>query len=91
MRGFIPVLVAGNGEKRTLDLVARYADACNVFGAPADVRRKLGVLDRYCERAGRDPAEITKTVAEFDARDLGPDDPTRIAAIGRIPAESFPG
>jgi F420-dependent oxidoreductase-like protein len=112
VRGFIPVLVAGNGEKRTLDLVARYADACNVFGAPGDVRRKLGVLDRYCERAGRDPAEITRTVAEFDTSDLGtlassaramaavgadgmiaacPDDPARIAAIGRILEESFPG
>ena len=65
------MLVAGNGEKRTLDLAARYADACNVFGDPAEVRRKFDVLDRHCERAGRDPAEITRTVAEFDARDLG--------------------
>ena len=40
VRGFIPVLVAGNGEKRTLDLAARYADASNVFGDPAEVRRK---------------------------------------------------
>jgi len=112
VRGFIPVLVAGNGEKRTLDLVARYADACNVFGDPAQVRRKLDVLDRHCERAGRDPAEITRTVVEFDAPDLGalassaralaaagadgmivacPDDPARIAAIGQVLAESFPG
>ncbi len=112
VRGFIPVLVAGNGERRTLDLAARYGDACNVYGDPAEVRRKLGVLDRHCERAGRDPAEITRTVAEFDARDLGalassaralaaagvdgmivacPDDPARIAAIGRVLAESFPG
>ena len=71
VRGFIPVLVAGNGEKRTLDLAARYGDACNVFGDPAEVRRRFEVLDRHCERAGRDPAEITRTVAEFDARDLG--------------------
>ena len=62
VRGSIPVMVAGGGEKRTLDLVARYADACNVFGGdPAEVRRKFDVLDAHCERAGRDPAEITRT------------------------------
>ena len=65
------MLVAGNGEKRTLDLAARYGDACNLYGDPADVRRKLDALDRHCERAGRDPAEITRTAVEFDARDLG--------------------
>ena len=71
VRGSIPVLVAGGGEKRTLDLVARYGDACNVFArAPADVRHKFDVLDRHCERVGRDPAEITKTVFAFDTSDL---------------------
>jgi len=70
--GSIPVLVAGGGEKRTLDLVARYADACNVFaGDPAEVRRKFDVLDGHCERAGRDPAEITRTVFAVDIADLG--------------------
>jgi F420-dependent oxidoreductase-like protein len=72
VRGSIPVLVAGGGEKRTLDLVARYADACNVFaGDPADVRHKFDVLSRHCERIGRDPAEITRTVFAFDTPDLG--------------------
>ena len=67
VRGSIPVLVAGGGEKRTLDLVARYADAGNVTaGAPADVRHKFDVLDRHCERVGRDPAAITRTVFAFD-------------------------
>jgi F420-dependent oxidoreductase-like protein len=70
VRGTIPVLVAGGGEKRTLDLVARYADACNVFaGPPADVRHKFDVLDRHCERVGRDPAEITRTVFAVDTSD----------------------
>ena len=46
-------------------------DACNVLRHPADVRRKLDVLHRHCERAGRNPAEITRTAVEFDARDLG--------------------
>jgi F420-dependent oxidoreductase-like protein len=58
----IPILVGGGGERRTLDLVARYADACNVGGDAATVERKLGILARHCERAGRDPAEITRTV-----------------------------
>jgi alkanesulfonate monooxygenase SsuD/methylene tetrahydromethanopterin reductase-like flavin-dependent oxidoreductase (luciferase family) len=60
--GTIPVLVGGGGERRTLDLAARYADACNVFGDAAAARHKFDVLERHCERAGRDPAEITKTV-----------------------------
>jgi F420-dependent oxidoreductase-like protein len=71
VRGSVPVLVAGGGERRTLDLVARYGDACNVFaGEPAAVRHKFDVLDRHCERAGRDPAEITRTVFAFDTSDL---------------------
>ena len=71
VRGSIPVLVAGGGEKRTLELVARYADACNVFaGDPAEVRRKFDVLAGHCERIGRDPAEITRTVFAVDTADL---------------------
>jgi F420-dependent oxidoreductase-like protein len=62
IRGRIPVLVGGGGEKRTLRLVAQYADACNLFGDPGQVRHKLDVLDRHCADVGRDPAEITKTV-----------------------------
>lgn len=72
VRGTVPVLVAGGGERRTLDLVARYGDACNVFaGDPATVRHKFGVLDGHCARVGRDPAEITRTVFAFDTSDLG--------------------
>jgi F420-dependent oxidoreductase-like protein len=79
VRGSIPVLVAGGGEKRTLDLVARYADACNVFGGdPAEVRRKFDVLDAHCERAGRDPAEITRT-----AFVVGGIDPATLEASAR--------
>jgi len=70
--GSIPVLVAGGGEKRTLNLVAQYADACNVFaGDVAGVRHKFDVLAAHCERIGRDPAEITKTLFAFDTSDLG--------------------
>lgn len=81
--GGIPVLVAGGGEKRTLDLVARYADACNLpVTDPAEVRRKLDVLSRHCERISRDPAEITRTVFAFDTSDLGALETSARAAKG---------
>jgi F420-dependent oxidoreductase-like protein len=57
----VPILVGGSGERRTLRLVARYADACNLFGDPETVRHKLGVLHEHCATEGRDPAEITVT------------------------------
>jgi len=68
--GSIPVLVAGGGEKRTLDLVACYGVACNVSGDADTVRRKFDVLAAHCERVGRNPAEITKTVFVFDTSDM---------------------
>jgi F420-dependent oxidoreductase-like protein len=61
LRGDIPILVGGSGERKTLRLVAQYADACNIFGDPERVRHLLGVLDDHCEAVGRDPAEIAKT------------------------------
>jgi F420-dependent oxidoreductase-like protein len=61
LRGDIPILVGGSGERKTLRLVARYADGCNLFGDVERVRHLLGVLERHCDDAGRDPAEITKT------------------------------
>jgi F420-dependent oxidoreductase-like protein len=58
-----PILVGGGGEKKTLLLVARYADACNVFGSsPADVAGKLDVLRSHCDAEGRDYDRIEKTV-----------------------------
>ena len=54
------ILLGGGGERQTLKLAARYADACNVFGGP-DARQKLQVLQAHCEREGRDYAEIEKT------------------------------
>jgi F420-dependent oxidoreductase-like protein len=58
-----PILVGGGGEKKTLLLVARYADACNVFGSsPQDVGHKLEVLRSHCEDEGRDYDRIDKTV-----------------------------
>jgi F420-dependent oxidoreductase-like protein len=61
-----PVMVGGDGERKTLKLVAQYADACNLFGRdPETIRRKLEVLDRHCEDVGRDPAEISRTMLGF--------------------------
>ena len=58
-----PILVGGGGEKKTLRLVARYADACNLFGSgPAEVANKLEVLRSHCEAEGRDYDRIQKTV-----------------------------
>ena len=54
-------MVGGSGEKRTLRLVAQYADMCNVNGRPDTVRHLLDVLARHCADVGRDPAEITTT------------------------------
>jgi F420-dependent oxidoreductase-like protein len=57
------ILVGGGGEKRTLRLVARYADMSHWFGAnPSDIKRKSEILDRYCEEEGRDPKTITRTM-----------------------------
>ena len=61
LRGDIPVVVGGSGERKTLRMVAQYADGCNLFGDPERARHLLGVLDGHCERLGRDPDEITKT------------------------------
>ena len=50
----MPILVGGGGERTTLRLVARYADACNVFGGPDMLRHKFDVLREHCEAVGRD-------------------------------------
>jgi F420-dependent oxidoreductase-like protein len=56
-----PLMIGGNGPRRTLRLVARYADACNLQGPPDEVAEKLKVLERHCEAEGRDPSSIEKT------------------------------
>ena len=62
----IPIMVGGNGEKRTLRTLARFGDICNIDfnlpGSPEIFKHKLGVVERNCEDIGRDPAEIRKTM-----------------------------
>ncbi len=53
-----PILIGGSGERRTLRLVARYADYCNIVGDAATVRHKVDVLRRHCEAEGRDPGSV---------------------------------
>jgi F420-dependent oxidoreductase-like protein len=80
-----PILVGGGGEKKTLLLVARYADACNLFGSsPADVARKLEVLRSHCDAEGRDYERITKTV--LAVRPVLADVEAFIAAAGEYAA-----
>jgi F420-dependent oxidoreductase-like protein len=57
----IPILVGGSGERRTLRLVAKYADACNLFGDLETIRHKVDVVRRHCDELGRDPSEIRTT------------------------------
>jgi F420-dependent oxidoreductase-like protein len=58
-----PILIGGTGERKTLRLVARYADACNLFAAdPDEVVHKLDVLARHCHTEGRDPATVDRTI-----------------------------
>jgi F420-dependent oxidoreductase-like protein len=73
LRGDIPILVGGSGERKTLRLVAEHADACNIFGDPERSRHLMDVLDAHCADVGRDPKEITRTrlgtLAIADAHD----------------------
>src|SRR5438067_12688633 len=57
-----PILIGGSGERKTLRLVAQYADACNLFAGPEQLLAKLEVLRRHCDAVGRDFDSIMKTV-----------------------------
>ncbi|GAC83235.1 putative oxidoreductase [Gordonia paraffinivorans NBRC 108238] len=61
----IPVMIGGGGERKTLRMVAQYADESNLLCPPADIARKLAALDEHCERLGRDRSEITVTVQTY--------------------------
>jgi F420-dependent oxidoreductase-like protein len=66
-----PILIAGNGEQKTLRFVARYADACNIRPSP-EIPKKLEVLRRHCENEGRDYDAIEKTAPfRFDVGENG--------------------
>ena len=76
-----PIMIAGDGEKQTLRLVARYADACSLRPSQ-EIPRKLDVLRRHCEEAGRDYKEIEKSCAF--AFDVGERDEKAGELIGQL-------
>jgi F420-dependent oxidoreductase-like protein len=76
-----PILVGGGGERKTLRLVARYADACNLFASSSEeVARKLEILARHCEAEGRDPSTVTKTILATSDPFIDPDGFVRLMA-----------
>jgi alkanesulfonate monooxygenase SsuD/methylene tetrahydromethanopterin reductase-like flavin-dependent oxidoreductase (luciferase family)/predicted kinase len=60
-----PIIVGGSGERRTLRIAARLADGCNLPSDPETLRRKVSVLRRHCEEAGRDPDQVAVTVLDL--------------------------
>ena len=54
----VPIMIGGGGERKTLKLVAQYADACNVFGTPEGIARKYAILAEHCAAVGRDSNEV---------------------------------
>jgi F420-dependent oxidoreductase-like protein len=90
------ILIGGGGERKTLKLVARYADACNLFASsPEEVASKLEVLARHCEAEGRDPDSIDRTIlATADSPAADPDGflaaMARYAALGISTVEVMP-
>ena len=60
----VPIMIGGGGERKTLRLVARYADACNVFGGPQVLHHKFGVLHQHCESVGRPYEEIERSTLQ---------------------------
>jgi F420-dependent oxidoreductase-like protein len=63
------ILIGGSGERKTLRMVAQYADVCNIIGSPDELPKKLDVLRRHCDAIGRDPNEIEVTTMY---RDIAP-------------------
>jgi F420-dependent oxidoreductase-like protein len=67
------LLIGGGGERKTLRLVAQYADACNIIGDAAVVKHKVEVLHRHCAEVGREPETIEVTALMTIADDAAPD------------------
>jgi F420-dependent oxidoreductase-like protein len=80
------IMIGGGGERKTLRLVAQYADACNFFGGPEEAAHKIEVLRRHCDVVGRDIGEIEVTVGLRPDAETTPDDivgkAEALAAVG---------
>src|SRR5215218_10514443 len=64
-----PIMIGGSGERYTLKIIAKYADACNLFGSTETVKRKLSILNEHCKSVGRDYDSILKTKLGFIVMD----------------------
>jgi alkanesulfonate monooxygenase len=87
-----PILIGGGGEKRTLKLAAKYANACNIHlkgpEPPGFVAHKFEVLRAHCEAIGRDPAEVERTVLmQMDVGEHGEHASALVDQIGRLREE----
>jgi alkanesulfonate monooxygenase SsuD/methylene tetrahydromethanopterin reductase-like flavin-dependent oxidoreductase (luciferase family)/predicted kinase len=91
----IPIVLGGSGERRTLKLAAKYADACNLFGDALSVARKVAVLREHCATVGRDPGAVAVThlgtaLVGINPKDLA-EQIDRIGAPKKILATMNPG
>jgi len=86
-----PILIGGSGEKKTLRLVARYADSCNIFAVDAkEAARKLDVLRQHCANEGRDYNEIEKTAqTRFDLGENGENVQRTIEGLHEVAESGF--
>jgi F420-dependent oxidoreductase-like protein len=93
-----PIMIGGSGERRTLKIVAKYGDACNLFGSVETVKKKLAVLREHCRSVGRDYDSIVKSklghiVIDTDKEKIAeairgmPEDRRREYAISGTPEE----
>ncbi len=70
LRGSMPILIGGGGERKTLRLVAQYGDICNLFGGDVEtVAHKIDVIKEHCDTVGRDFAEIKVTIQGYTGGD----------------------
>jgi F420-dependent oxidoreductase-like protein len=85
----VPIMIGGGGERKTLRLVAQYADACNVFGGPERIAHKYAVLREHCDRLGRPYDEIERSTLQ--SVDLEREAPAatveRFGALGQAGAQ----
>jgi alkanesulfonate monooxygenase SsuD/methylene tetrahydromethanopterin reductase-like flavin-dependent oxidoreductase (luciferase family) len=89
--GWIPIIVGGSGERRTLKIVAEQADGCNLPSAEKVLTRKIEILREHCRTVGRDPAEVEITVLDLPVIGTDREDvATRVERLrGRTPAASY--
>ncbi len=87
----IPIMIGGGGERKTLRLVAQYADACNVFGDAPRIAHKYAVLREHCERLGRPYEEIDRsTLQSVDLEHQSPAEVVeRFGALGEAGAQTI--